>query len=184
MLLTCGLRGQESPVTSAVGADYKISPGDIVKLSTFNDPKGNGILRVSRQGFVEHPYMGPVRIAGFTASQAARALEVALRGDYLVSPRVTITVMEYAKISFVVLGAVSAPGNFDAAANKHITIIQAIAQAGGFKDVANQKKVILRRIVNGRVEPYTVNVKALLEKNLRPVYIQDGDTIEVRESLF
>ena len=184
VLLSLDTQGQET-ASSVVGADYKISPGDIVTLSTFNDPKGNGTLRVSRKGYIKHPYMGAVRVAGFTESQAARALEAALRGDYLLNPRVTITVINYAKISFVVLGAVNSPGNFQAPANKRTTIIHAIAQAGSFKDVANQKKVILRRMVNGRVQPYTVNVKALLEDaNLRPVYVQDGDTIEVKESRF
>ena len=169
---------------AAVGEDYTISPGDVVTLSTFADPKGSSPgLRVSKNGMIEHPYLGAVKIAGLTASGAARKLEGLLRGDYLVNPRVTIAVISYTKITFVVLGAVNAPNTFTAPANKPITLLNAIARAGDFKDVANQRKVQLLRRVNGMNKAYTINVKEMLENaNSKPIYIQDGDTIRVKES--
>lgn len=174
---------RESP--SAAAPDYVISPGDIISLNTLNDPKGTDTLRVSRKGFIEHPYMGPVKIASLTESQAARVLENALRGDYLINPKVRITVLTYAKISFAVLGAVNNPGTFEAPANKRITLMHAIARAGDFNDVASRKKVMVRRVTDGQARTVTVNVDALLnDPNLSPFYIQDDDTIEVKESLF
>jgi len=182
LALACGLYGQAG---SVVGEDYSISPGDVVTLSTFDDPKGSPTtgLRVSRNGMIEHPYLGAIKIAGLTESGASRKLEGLLRGDYLVNPRVSITVVSFTKITFVVLGAVNAPNTFTAPANKRITLLSAIAQAGDFKDVANRKKVQLLRQVNGVNKAYTVNVKEMLEdSNSAPVYIQDGDTIRVKES--
>ena len=168
---------------SIVGEDYTISSGDVVTLSTFDDPKGAATERVSPKGMVEHPYLGAISIAGLTESGAARKLEGLLRGDYLVNPRVSITVISYTKITFVVLGAVNAPNTFTAPANKRITLLNAIAQAGDFKDVANRKKVQILRRVNGVNKAYTVNIKEMLENsNSAPVYIEDGDTIRVKES--
>lgn len=168
-------------------ADYKITAGDIVALKSLNDPDGTGSFRVSRQGHIDHPYLesGTFRLAGLTPTQAARALENVLRGDYLINPRITVTVLAFAKTNFTVIGAVNNPGSFDERANQRLTLIQAIARAGDFKDVANRKKVVVRRMENGSVRPVIVNVKAMLEDpNRRPFYIQDGDTIEVKESLF
>ena len=91
--------------------------------------------------------------------------------------------ISYTKITFDVLGAVNAPNTFSAPKNKRITLLNAIAQAGDFKDVANQKKVQLLRRVNGVNKAYTVNVKDMLEdSNGNLIYIQDGDTIRVKES--
>ena len=173
------LRGQ------VVSEGYLISPGDLVSLSTTDDPKGSPSfpLRVSRQGKIEHPYLGAFKIAGLTESGASRKLEDALRGDYLIDPRVSIAVVKYRTISFVVRGAVNAPNRFTAPANDPISLLSAIAQAGDFKDVANKKKVILYRLVDGQMKQFPINVKAMLEDaSSPPIYLQDGDTIEVKES--
>ncbi len=179
--------GQGRGNAAAVSPDYKISPGDIIMLNTLDDPQGKGSFRVSQEGRIPHAYLeaGSFKVAGLTANQAARALENTLRGDYLVNPRVTITVLSYAKITFSVLGAVNNAGPYEANANKKLTIVHAIARAGDFNDVANRKKVIVRRIKSGKKRSFTVNVKALLDNpNLPPFFIQDGDTIEVKERLF
>lgn len=167
-----------------VDADYQISAGDVVTLNTFKDPEGsNKTLRVSRKGMIEHPYLGSFRISGLTASQAARKLEGALRGDYLVNPRVNITVVDFTKMTILVLGAVNAPGSFTVPANTRTTLLEAIAKAGDFKDVANKKRVQLLRRIDGRMKPFVVNVKALLDdSNRAPIYLKDGDTIRVKES--
>ena len=178
---------QDSSRTASgrVSADYKIAPGDIIDLSSLNDPEGTGQLRVSQNGYANHRYMGPLKIAGLTESQAAKAFEKALRGDYLINPSIRVTVLSYAKLTFVVIGAVNNPGQFDEPANKKVTLIQAIARAGDFKDIANRKKVVVRRTVTGKVQAMRVNVKALLDNpNLPPFYLEDGDTVEVKESLF
>ena len=182
LALVSGASGQSE---SVVGEDYTISPGDVVALSTFDDPKGSPTtgLRVSRNGMIEHPYLGAIKIAGLTESGAARKLEAILRGDYLVNPRVSIAVTRHTKITFVVLGAVNAPNTFTAPVNKLVTLLSAIAQAGDFKDVANRKNVQLLRRVNGVNRAFTINVKAMLEdSNSKPIYLQDGDTIRVKES--
>lgn len=168
----------------AVDADYRIAPGDVLTLNTLKDPEGsNKTLRVSRKGMVEHPYLGSFKISGLTESQAARKLEDALRGDYLVNPRVNITVVSFTKMTILVLGAVNAPGSFTVPANSRTTLMEAIAKAGDFKDVANKKRVQLLRRVDGRMKPFTVDVKALMEdSNSGPIYLEDGDTIRVKES--
>lgn len=178
--------GQQPTVAaSVVSPDYIISPGDVVTLFTLNDPDGDATARVTNKGYVKHPYLGFVKVAGLTESSAAKVLEQALRGDYLVNPQVRVTVVNYAKVSFDVVGAVRSPGNFEVPANKRVTIVSAIARAGDFKDVAKKDAVILHRMENGQVRPYKVNVEALLKDPSKgPIYIQDGDTIEVKEGLW
>lgn len=182
----CGQEAlSQQPLRSTVSVDYRISSGDVIHLHSLDDPKGTESLRVSREGHIEHPYMGPIRIAGLTEQQAARTLERALKGNYLINPKVRVTVLEYTKIRFAVMGAVNNPGTFDEPANQPLSLIHAIAKAGDFKDVANRRKVYVRRQTNGRSETIRVDVKALLANpELPPFLIQDRDTIDVKESLF
>jgi len=167
----------------SVGADYRIAPNDLLDVRTFNDPDGTAKVRVSRKGEIKHPYMGLVKIAGLTEAQASKKLEGALKDGYLVNPSVSITVLTFSKMVFVVRGAVNAPGSYQVPANTKLTLVQAIGEAKDFTDVANQKAVIVTRIVNGKPKRWKVNVKELAESlSGSAFYIKDGDVITVKES--
>ena len=181
VLVSCAF--SQGALAQADVSEDRISAGDLIALKTFDDPDGSATLRVSRKGTIEHPYAGTISVAGMTEAQAARKLEGVLRGDYLIDPKVNITVVRATTISYVVLGAVNAPNRFQAPANRPITLLEAIAQAGDFKDVADKKRVKLLRREGGRIRSYTVNVKALMEDSQhQPIYLKDGDTIRVKES--
>ncbi len=186
--------GEESRTPSAgrgaggttLSADYKISANDLLDIKIYKDPDGSGQFRVSKDGSIQHPYLKNVKVAGLTESEAARRFISALRNGYFVNPRVTVTVLSYAKMRFVVLGQVNAPDTYEVPANRKLTLVQAIGIAKGFTDVANQRKVVLTRIVKGKPQSWAINVKAMMDspERYRPIYIQDGDQLTVKENLF
>ncbi len=185
ILTTWTLSLAQTESNSKVGSDYRISASDTLNITVLRDPDGSAEnLRVSKSGSIEHPYMGKIKLMGLTESQAATKLATALRDGYLVNPKVTVSVVNYAKMRFTILGSVNAPDTYEVPANKRITIIEAIGLGKGFQDSAKRNKVKLSRLVSGQVLEWEINVKGMVSnpKKFQPVYLQDGDVIHVPES--
>jgi protein involved in polysaccharide export with SLBB domain len=91
-----------------------------------------------------------------------------------------VNVVEYARATFTVTGAVNRPNTFNLPRNRALTLLEAIGAAGHFKNTANQRNVMLKRAG----KPYTLDVKEILKNPAKDVIIRDGDLIWVRESAF
>jgi protein involved in polysaccharide export with SLBB domain len=65
-----------------------------------------------------------------------------------------------------------------------VTILDAIAQAGGYTTIANPGKVNVRRTINGKESVFVVDAKKMAINSSDPFYVQPGDVITVAESLF
>jgi polysaccharide export outer membrane protein len=104
--------------------------------------------------------------------------------DYLVNPQVTLTVTEYAKRRFTVLGQVQKPGTYDIPSEESVTVLQAIAMAGGFNRLAVQGKVTVTRTLGGK-RTFNVDVKSTAnDPGTKPFEILPDDTIIVSERVF
>ena len=75
------------------------------------------------------PFLGEIEVRGKTVGELERIITEGLRGDYLISPRVNVTIKEYRK--FFVRGEVNKPGGFSF--EPGLTLEKAIALAGGFQ---------------------------------------------------
>ena len=157
--------------------DYIISADNIIEISVYGEPDLSATIRVSQDGTINYPFLGPIKAAGLSVRELETNITELLGEDYLVTPRVTVFVKEYGKIS--VLGAVNSPGAYEAKEN--LTLTKVIALAGGFSETANTSKVKIIRIVGREKETIEVDVDQILEKAFDDVEIKPNDTIIVGE---
>ena len=164
---------------------HLLAPNDMVEIKVFQEDDLEAKLRISQKGTITFPLIGVVAIGGKTPQEAAGLIRAALAKDYLVNPQVTVTVLEYGKRRFTVLGQVQRAGSFDIPEREKITLLDAIAMAGGYTRIADPSKVTLRRKTEGRETVLRLNAKAMArDGNVAPVEIQPGDIITIGESLF
>ncbi len=168
-----------------VDSDYSIREGDMVQMSVFNEPELTVSGRVRKDGTLQCPLIGQIRIAGLGQQAAARAIQEAYRKDYLVNPEVNLFVSQFTVQRVTVLGQVMRPGSHDLPAEKQLSILQVLGMAGGPTRIANLKKVTVKRNINGRPETVRVDVQSMVSGDSTQVFIvREDDVITVPESLF
>ena len=167
-------------------ANYRIMPSDILSITVFQEEDLKSLVRVSSEGAVVFPLIGSVSVRGLSPSEAAIAIRNRLAGGYLVNPQVNVTVMEYAKHKFTVLGQVQKPGAFDMPDESELTLLQAIGVAGGYTRVANPRKVtLMRRGPDGRKQVFNFDARKMAEGTGEASFtVLPGDVISVAESMF
>jgi polysaccharide biosynthesis/export protein len=131
-----------TPSALEVSADYVIGVGDVLQFSVWKEPDVSREVRVRTDGKVTIPLLGDVVAAGSTPE--ALAADVAQRlGRFLTSPKVTVTLMASSSLRFFVVGEVSKPGEF--LLSGRVTVLEALALAGGFTDEARRDKIVIIR---------------------------------------
>jgi polysaccharide biosynthesis/export protein len=119
-------------------ADFNLGPGDVLNVSIWKQPGLSLILPVAPDGSINYPLIGQVRVAGLTVKQLEEVLSRRLR-DHVRDAQVTVTLSETHSYRIYVVGEVSRPGEFEV--KLPITVLQAIAIAGGFTPFASRGKV-------------------------------------------
>jgi polysaccharide export outer membrane protein len=173
-----------SASNSEAGQTYRLAANDLVRVRVFQEDDLTTELRLGRDGSATFPLLGVVNLAGKTVEEAAASLREALGKDFLVNPQVTLTVVEYAKRRFTVLGQVQKPGSYELPGDESVTLLQAIAMAGGFTRLAVQGKVTVTRTAGGK-KALVVDVKSNAnDPTTKQFDIQPDDTIIVAERVF
>jgi polysaccharide export outer membrane protein len=126
-------------------------------------------------------------LAGLTLTQATASITGLYARDYLVSPKVNVTLLGYARRRFSVVGQVNHPGWFEMPETSPggIDLMEAIAMAGGYTRIAAPERVSIRRhLANGAEQMVRVNAKRVERGKDANFRILDGDSITVGESIF
>lgn len=173
-------------VTTGITApDYTIREGDMVQVSVFNEPELAAGGRVRKDGTIQCPLIGAVKIQGLSQTAAARLVEELYRKDYLVNPEVNLFVSQFSVQRVTILGQVQRPGAHELPAEKNLTILQVLGLAGGPTRLANLKKVVVKRRVDGREQIFKVDVNGMASgKETMMFYVREDDVITVPESFF
>lgn len=168
---TAGARGD-----AAVSADYRLVPGDKLRVDVYKDQNLSQSLQVRPDGKITLPLLGDIVAAGRTPTELRDSLTQSLK-QYITDPVVTVIVVESVPPTVYVMGEVNAPG--PQALNGQMTVLQALATAGGFKDFAKTKDIrILRKTPRG-TETIRFNYNDAIKGKGSTVYVQPGDTIIV-----
>ncbi len=130
--------------------DYRLVTNDVIQIKVFQEADLDSVLRISKEGTITFPLIGVVQVGAKTPQDAALSIKAMLAKDYLVNPQVSVTVVEYAKQRFTVLGQVQRPGSYDLPDRDALTLIQAIGLAGGYTRIADPGRIILKRHWTGR----------------------------------
>jgi polysaccharide export outer membrane protein len=155
---------------------------DAFAVRVYGEPDLSGTYRVSTDGSVDFPLAGRIPVKGMVVGEVQQEIVKRLKGDYLLNPQVTVMVIEWNSRKISVLGQVQRPGAVPYYPN--MTIIDAIASAGGFTGIAAKNSVNLRREVTGKVETRTFPVADISEGRSPNVVVLPGDVVVVEERLF
>jgi polysaccharide export outer membrane protein len=157
-------------------ADYRLGPGDKLRVEVYKDAQLSQSLQVRPDGKVTLPLVGDVQASGLTPIDLRDRIATALR-EYVTNPVVTVIVVETIAPLVYVMGEVNNPGSIEL--HGPISALQALAMAGGFKDFANTKNIkVLRRTSRGQ-QTIAFNYKDALRGDGPPMMLQPGDTVVV-----
>lgn len=162
--------------------NYQLSANDQIAVEVFGEDDLRTNARLNSDGNVSLPLLGSVRLAGLSLGQAASRLTELYGRDYLVNPRVNVTLVGYAKRRFTVLGQVGHPGSFEMPEGSPggIDLLEAIAIAGGYTRIAAPERISVRRAD----KVFRVDAKRLAKRQGENFRVEPGDTITVAESIF
>ena len=182
----------QSTTAAVVGAmsapsGYTLSANDQVAIEVFGeeDLRTNG--RLNGEGNLSLPLLGSVHLGGLTLAQAASRITELYGRDYLVNPKVNITLVGYAKRRFTILGQINRPGSYEMPEGSPdgIDLLEAIAMAGGYTRIAAPERIsVRRRGATGEDEILRVDAKRLARRGGESFQVRPGDTVTVAESLF
>jgi polysaccharide export outer membrane protein len=140
---------------------FVIGSDDILAISVWKEPDVSRVVPVRSDGKISLPLVGEVQATGRTPRQ----LEVEIAGklqSYISEPDVTVIVQEVRSQRFNILGQISRPGSY--ALTNSMTILDAIAMAGGFRDFAKQKAIyVLRAQADGTQQRIGFNYKEMIK---------------------
>jgi len=160
----------------AVMDEYKIGPGDKLRIEVYKDQQLSQSVQVRPDGKITLPLVGDMDATGLTPIELRDVIAKSLK-DYVNNPTVTVIVVEAIASQVYVMGEVTHPGTMQL--HGPTTILQALAMAGGFKDFANTKDVKVLRPTASGMETLRFNYKDVLNGDARPFYLRSGDTVIV-----
>ena len=162
--------------------DYRLGPGDSIKVQVYQNPELSMELRVSESGVINYPLVGNLQLGGLTVTEAERAIAQGLREkDILKAPQVSINVATVRGNQVAVLGQVQKPGRFPLETT-NVRVSELLAAAGGVtKD--GDDRVVVTGTRAGRPFRKEVDVQALFAGNATDdVVVQPGDTLFVAKA--
>jgi polysaccharide biosynthesis/export protein len=144
-LLLAALLLALSSVALANGTDdYKLGPGDLVRIAVFGAPEMSTEVRVAQSGAITVPLLGSVPVAGLSTAQVEQLLaRKYAEGGFLKQPQLAVLVMEYQSQIVSVLGHVTKPGQYSMRASGHV--LDVLAQAGGVIATSAADHAVLTR---------------------------------------
>jgi polysaccharide export outer membrane protein len=183
---SCGHRQKETSgavsLDSMVMFDERLGVDDLFEVRIVGEPELSGQYRVGADGTIDFPYVGRLEVVGMRPGELQESLTKRLKEGYLKNPQIAVLVKEWNSRKVNVLGQVSKAG--PVAYFPRMTIVDAIAAAGGFTEVAAKNSVHLRRERNGKVLTQTYRVADISEGRAPNVVILPGDVLVVEERLF
>jgi len=161
---------------------YVLKPNDVVMVKVYQEEDLTIQARVARDGSITLPLLGTVSIGSNTVEQAIGLIRDGLAKDYLVNPQVSLSIVEYAKRRFTVLGQVNRPGTYEMPGDDQLNLLQAVAMAGGYTRIGAPTKITVQRVVADETKIFKLNAESMAKnKGEKPFEILPEDTITVGE---
>ena len=156
--------------------DYQLVPGDKLRIEVYKDAQLSQSLQVRPDGKITLPLVGDLPAAGRTSNELRDSIASSLK-EYITNPVVTVIVVETVPPVIYVMGEVLKPG--PQPLSGQVSVLQALSTAGGFKDFAKTKDIRIQRKTASGLTTLRFNYKDAIEGDLKPIYLQPGDTIIV-----
>jgi polysaccharide export outer membrane protein len=162
--------------------DYRLGPGDSIKVQVYQNPELSFEVRVSESGVVNYPLVGPVQLGGLTVGEAEQRIAKALQtGNILKAPQVSINVAQVRGSQVAVLGEVQKPGRFPLETT-NVRVSEMLAAAGGVTQNGDDR-VVVTGTRSGQPFRKEVDVRALFAgQSADDVTLAPGDTVFVAKA--
>lgn len=147
-------------------SSYRLGKGDLISIKVFGEEDFSMEAHLNKEGSLSYPILGELRLAGLTVGEVEQKIVSGLKGDYLVNPKVTVTVLEYRQL--FVNGEVKNPGGYPF--EPGMTINKALSLGGGFTENASREEIFIIR------DGENSELAARLD-----TYVSPGDIILVKE---
>jgi polysaccharide biosynthesis/export protein len=132
-----------APVTNVpLPADYVLGPGDQLEIQLYGNRNNTLMLRVSRNGQINFPELGPINVAGERFLTAKENIESRVARQ-MIGVKADVSMGQTRAIRVFVLGEAQAPGSY--AVSGLSTMTSALYAAGGIKSVGSLRDVQLKR---------------------------------------
>ena len=196
MLLIPSLQGQliaQEPSSkegkvreSLIEKEYRIHPLDILDINMYMEGDLQRYYRVSQNGFISYPFVGEVKVSGLTLSELGEKLTRLLSPDYFINPQITISVEKYHSRRIFILGEVNNPGSYDIPPEKELSVVEAIALAGGFTEAAAVNKTKIIRVEDGQEKNIVVEITNITKRGdkSKDTILKPNDIVIVPQSFF
>lgn len=168
--------------TVQLSPEERLGIDDVFEVRVFAEDDLSGPYRVAADGTVDYPFVGRISVVGLRSGDVQEIIAAKLRDGYLKNPQVSVMVKEWNSRKVSVIGQVQKPGPIVYFPN--MTVVDAIAAAGGFTPIAAKNAVNLRRESRGNVESRNCPVADISEGRAANVVLQPGDILVVEERLF
>ncbi len=166
-------------VSKVVPEGYVIGIGDGLDINVWKEGELSKTVAVRPDGMITLPLVGEIKAVGLTPNQLQDQLTAALT-KVLSDPQVTVSVVSVNSLSYIVMGNVGKPGYYPL--TRPITVLDAIALCGGFRDFAKEKKIYILRIApDGKQQKLYFNYKDVIRgrKMSQNILLEPHDTMVV-----
>jgi polysaccharide export outer membrane protein len=178
LLLLGGCAHETTPPPAVPVADYRLGEGDVVDVAVWKDAALSVTVPVRPDGKITVPMVGDVAALGRTAKELEVEVKAKLRG-LVADPVVAVLVKEVHAARFFVLGEVAHPGAYPLAGD--LSVIQALAIAGGPTEFARRGGVVVIRRSPGQRDParFKVDYDDVVAGKAPAITLLAGDTVFV-----
>ena len=158
-------------------SEYRLGPDDVIDVFVWKEPELTTTAVIRPDGRISLPLTNDIEASGKTVVQLQRDVTEKLR-EFIAQPVVSVIVKQVNSLKISVLGEVRKPDVYRI--KNRVTVLDAIAMAGGFSDLAKQNKVVVIRNGPSGPQRIKVNVKQLVTDNNKAwFYLQPLDTVFV-----
>ncbi|MCW5603385.1 MAG: polysaccharide export protein EpsE [Burkholderiales bacterium] len=177
--------GASSPRTAVVdapareAAEYRLGPGDVVKVTVYNNPDLTTEAEISQTGRISFPLIGEAAIGGLTRREAEQEIAGRLgSGGFVPDAHVNVLISNYRSQQVAVIGEVHKPGKYPISQAASVTDI--LAAAGGITPAGSSTITLIRKDGQGQTARYQMNVKDVLSGDAsKNVLLGSGDIVYV-----
>jgi polysaccharide export outer membrane protein len=164
------------PVGAAVDPKtYVIGPEDVLYISVWREPDFTRPQGVRPDGKITMPLIGDVQASGLTPERLASQLKQAL-SEYINKPEITVTVAQVNSKKYTIVGEVNRTGSFPLVVPTRV--FEALGNAGGFRDFANKKDIVILR--GDKRFKFNWNEVVKGKKLEQNIFLENGDMILVK----
>jgi len=157
--------------------EYRLGSEDVIEVFVWKQPDLTATVVIRPDGRISLPLTNELEASGKTAIQLQKDITERLR-EYVTQPIVNVIVKQVNSLKISVLGEVRKPDVYRI--KNQVTVLDAIAMAGGFTDFARPNRVIVIRNAPFGTQRIKVNVKQVVADGSKAqFYLQPQDTVYV-----